>query len=145
MGVKGLITTIPERLTPSTEVEAACRVMHEAKLGAVAVVEDGRVGGIFTYRDLVERVVLSKRDPTTTTLGDVMTKKVDCARTDASYGVALRLMVERDYTYLPVTRADGVFAGMLSLRMLLEHNIDDLARELDSMAQYLSVDGPGGD
>ena len=35
-------------------------------------------------------------------------------------------------------------AGMLSLRGLLEHRIDDLASEMDAVTQYLSVDGPGG-
>jgi len=144
MSVKGLMISIPERLTQSTMVEAACRVMDREKLGAVAVIDDGRVCGIFTYRDLVERVILERRRPEATPLGEVMTRKVECTKTDDSYGRALRQMIERDYTYLPVVFDDGGFAGMLSVRMLLDHHIDHLATELDSVAQYIAVDGPGG-
>ena len=145
MSMKGLMTMLPERVTPTTTVEAACKIFHDAKLGAVAVVEDGKVCGIFTYRDLVERVVLGKKDPAATELREVMTDKVDCVGSNSSYGVALRMMVENDYTYVPVVRDNGVFAGMLSLRVLLEHRIDHLANELDTVTQYVAVDGPGGD
>lgn len=145
MSVKGLMSAPTEKLTKSTTVMEACRVMHDDKAGAVAVVEDGKLSGIFTYRDLLERVILEKRDPETTTLGSVMSTKVETLGADGSYGDALRLMVDEDYTYVPIIGEDAELAGMLSLRGLLEHKIDHLASELDSVSQYLAVDGPGGD
>ena len=145
MGLKGLLLRPPGHATASTTVLDAARIMSEGKLGAVPVLADGRLEGIFTYRDLVDRVVLAKRDPETATLAEVMTKNVDSLGVDASYGDALRTMVEHDYTYLPIVREDGRLAGLLSLRDLLEHRIDHLAAELDSISQYLAVDGPGGD
>ena len=145
MSVKGLMTTSTERMTKETTVMEACRLMHAQKTGAIAVVDDGKLCGIFTYRDLVDRVILEKRDPGTTKLGDVMTTEVDALTAERSYGEALRLMVDQDYTYIPVVVGDGDLAGMLSLRGLLEHKIDHLASELDAVTQYLSVDGPGGD
>lgn len=145
MSMKGLMVTLPERVTPTTTVAAASRLMHEAKLGAVAVLDDGKVCGIFTYRDLVERVVLEKLDPESTKLGAVMTADVDCVGSTASYGVALRMMVDKDYTYVPVVQENGVLVGILGLRVLLQHRIEHLADELDSITQYMAVDGPGGD
>lgn len=54
-------------------------------------------------------------------------------------------MVANEYTYLPIVDEQGHLEGMLSLRSLLEHRIEQLARELDSMTQYIAVDEPGGD
>ena len=145
MSVKGL-KSLPHRpVTSSTTVEDACRVMFDDRIGAVAVVDDGHVSGVFTYRDLIERVVLVKRDPGTTVMGDVMTNEVDTMTPDDSYADVLRFMVEREYTYMPIVRSDDTFVGMLSLRGLLEHQADSLAEELGSLSQYIAVDGPGGD
>ncbi len=145
MSVKGLMTTHTETITRSTTVMEACRVMKSEKVGALAVVEEGKLCGIFTYRDLVDRVILDKRDPETTKLDDVMTTDVDALGADGSYGDALHLMVDKDYTYVPILGEEDKLVGMLSLRGLLEHKIDHLASELDAVTQYLSVDGPGGD
>ena len=145
MSVKGLTILPGAKLGPASSVAEACTVMDREKLGAIAVIDDAKVVGIFTYRDLVARVVLEKRDPTTTPLSDVMTDDVQSIGFDGSYGDALRLMVESDFTYLPIVGADGTFAGLLSLRVLLDHHIDCLADDLDSMSQYVAVDGPGGD
>ena len=145
MSVKGLMTNPSETMTKSTAVMDACRVMHAEKAGALAVVEDGKLCGIFTYRDLIDRVVLAKRDPEATTLADVMTRDVEALAAGGSYGDALRLMVDKDYTYVPIVGDEARLEGMLSLRGLLEHRIDHLVSELDSVTQYLYVDGPGGD
>jgi hypothetical protein len=97
------------------------------------------------YCDLVDRVILDKRDPETTKLDDVMATDVDALGADGSYGDALHLMVDKEYTYVPILGEEDKLAGMLSLRGLLEHTIDHLPSELDALTQYLSVDGPGGD
>lgn len=145
MSVKGLMTTHTETITRSTTVMEACGVMKSEKVGALAVVEEGKLCGIFTYRDLVDRVILDKRDPETTKLDDVMTTDVDVLGADGSYADALHLMVDKEYTYVPILGEEDKLAGMLSLRGLLEHKIDHLASELAALTQYLSVDGPGGD
>jgi CBS domain-containing protein len=145
VGLKGLLIAPVDRLTPGTSVREACRVMDEKKIGALAVVEDQKLRGIFTYRDLISRIVLAGRDPETTAVGDVMTEAVTALTGEHSYGDALRLMVEHDYTYLPIVDEKGNLAGMLSLRNLLDHRIDDLASQLDSVTRYFSVDGIGGD
>ncbi len=124
MSVKGLMTTLTETMTRSTTVMEACRVMNREKVGALAVVEEGKLYGIFTYRDLVDRVILEKRDPETTKLADVMTTDVEVIRAGGSYGDALRVMVDKDYTYVPILSEEDKLAGMLSLRGLLQHRVD---------------------
>jgi CBS domain-containing protein len=132
------------QLRAEDTVFEAARVMHGAKLGAISVADGAEISGIFTYRDLIERVILDRRDPTHVTLGEVMTRDVLSVAVSESYGAALRTMVQKDYTYLPVVDADGNFVGMLSMRGLLEHRIDELAFELDSLAKYVDVEGGTG-
>ena len=145
MALKALMSAPGETLTESSTVSDACRVMSRDRSGAVAVTSSGCLSGIFTYRDLVDRVILEGREPESTTLRDVMTCDVESAPIDASPGEALRKMVEGDYTYLPIVNEARELLGLVSLRGLLDHEIDHLASELDAVTQYLAVDGPGGD
>jgi signal-transduction protein with cAMP-binding, CBS, and nucleotidyltransferase domain len=117
--------------------------MRDAKAGAVAVVERDRLEGIFTYQDLIDRVIVPKRDLDSVTLGEVMTRDVEWISIERSPGDALRIMVENDYTHIPVIDENGRLTGMLTLRALLEYQIHKLADELDSLMGYLSIDGSG--
>lgn len=145
MSVKGIMTPFPEPLGCDSTVTEAARIMDAERLGAVPIVKDSRLCGIFTYRDLIARVLLARRSPDETRLEEVMTSGVDSLGVGASYADALRMMVERDYTYMPVLDEKERVIGMLPLRELLQHHIDSLANELESVTSYFSVDGPGGD
>jgi CBS-domain-containing membrane protein len=57
---------------------------------------------------------------------------------------ALTLMLERHLRHLPILGRDSRLLGMLSIRNLLEHEVEGLQRELHSLDQFLSNDGPGG-
>lgn len=143
MGLAKLVTSA-SAATPETSVMEACRIMDKTKTGAVAVLDDGELCGIFTHQDLVRRVVLAKGDPEELSMKDVMTTQVDSLSGDRSSGDALRLMVENGYTHLPIVKEDGKLVGMLSLPTLLEDRVDALAQELDSVTRYFSADGIGG-
>ena len=66
------------------------------------------------------------------------------ATRDTKPGEALSVMVERHFRHLPVVDDRGKLLGMLSIRNLLQGQIDDLSQRLDSLEQYVSNDGPGG-
>ena len=146
MGLIGLaeLVSTASAATPVTSVMDACRIMDEKKIGAMAVIEDGKLCGIFTHQDLVQRVVLAKGDPEELLMKDVMTTDVDSLAGERSSGEALRLMVKNGYTHLPIVKEDRQLVGMLSLPKLLEDRVDALAQELDSVTRYFSADGPGG-
>ena len=122
----------------------AVEVMAEHGVGAVGVVENGQLRGIFTERDVMLRVVLRHRNPRDTRVGEVMTSPAETIGDETSEEDALVHMVERHVRHLPIVGASGELKGMLSIRNLLEHRVDELARELHSLDQYLSNDGPGG-
>ena len=113
----------------------------------MAVIENGEnaeLCGVFTERDVMLRVVLPKLDPEHTKVRDVMTSPVATIPEDVTAEEAFNQMVERHMRHLAIVSRDGVLLGMLSIRNLLEFLVQDLQRELHSLDQYISNDGPGG-
>jgi len=137
----------PEAAAVPVEASVADAIykMLDYHVGAVGVVDsEGRVAGIFTERDVLRKFSLTKRDPETTPVRDLMTTPVEMATELTGPGEAMATMVERHFRHLPVVDRDGKLLGMLSIRNLLEWRIDGLTQELDSLEQYVSNDGPGG-
>ncbi|HVB28281.1 MAG TPA: CBS domain-containing protein, partial [Terriglobia bacterium] len=125
----------------------AVRVMAKEGVGAVAVLEKDEkteLCGVFTERDVMLRVVLQKLDPAHTKVREVMTSPVATISEELTAEEAFNLMVERHMRHLAIVSDDGVLLGMLSIRNLLEHLVEELRRELHSLDQYISNDGPGG-
>jgi CBS domain-containing protein len=126
-------------------VADAIHKMLDYHVGAVAIVDsDYRVAGIFTERDVLRKMSLTRLDPQTTSIRDLMTTPVEMATRETTAGEALSIMLERHFRHLPVADDNGKLLGILSIRNLLEWRVDELSRELDSLEQYVSNDGPGG-
>jgi len=112
--------------------EQAIRTMLDRNVGAVAVIDENhRVAGIFTERDVLHRLSLGEHDPRKISVREVMTAPVEMATRATTAGEALATMVERHYRHLPIVDDDGQLLGMLSIRNLLQAQIDTLRRQLD--------------
>lgn len=123
----------------------AIQKMLDHHVGAVAVVDDEyRVAGMFTERDVLRKTSLARLNPETTSIRVLMTTPVEMATRGTGPGEALSIMLERHFRHLPVADDNGKLLGILSIRNLLEWRVDDLSRELESLEQYVSNDGPGG-
>jgi|ERR1039458_3170773 CBS domain-containing protein len=112
--------------------ERAIRTMLDRDVGAVAIIDENqRVAGIFTERDVLRRLSLGKHHPRNIFVREVMTAPVEMATRATTAGEALATMVERHYRHLPIVDDDGRLLGMLSIRDLLQAQIDMLTRQLD--------------
>jgi len=100
--------------------------------------------GIFTERDVMLRMVLKARRPQDTKIEDAMTAPVETITDETTAEEALNHMLDRHLRHLPIVDESGKLLGMLSIRNLLEHMVEDLSHELHSLDQYLLNDGPGG-
>ena len=135
----------PPTNVPSTaNVARAVQIMIAARVGAVAVIDDGALVGIFTERDLMRSVVGAHRDPDATTVGEVMVSDPISVQPGTRRSVALELMLTRHIRHLPIVDEAGKPLGMLSIRNLLAHQVERLREGLDSLEQYIAADGPGG-
>jgi CBS domain-containing protein len=134
----------PPLVGPGVSVMDAVGVMAQDRVGAVAVVEEGVLQGIFTERDLMLRVVQLKRNPEATLVRDVMTSEVKTVTDTCTTDEAINVMLVGHLRHLPILGGDGKVLGLLSIRALLEEKVDDLSREVSSLEQYMANDGPGG-
>jgi CBS domain-containing protein len=125
-------------------VEEAVRKMVERKIGAVVVTEKGRVAGIFSERDLMQRVVLKKLDPAKTPVSKVMTAPVVSALADGDEDEAVAAMVERHIRHVPIVDKRKHPVGMLSFRDVMRSRVDDLKHEVQALEAYLGYDGATG-
>ena len=113
-----------------TTVSVAAALMQEGRVGAVLVVEDGRLVGIFTERDAVYRVMAAGRDPCTTLLKDVMTPDPLTVAPEETFGYALLLMHEKGFRHAPVV-VDGRPIGVVSARHALDPDLEEFAAEAE--------------
>ena len=120
------------------------RAMEEATVGAVLIVENQELKGLFSERDLMLRVILAKKDPETTLIGDVMTSPVLTIEKNTAQDDALQLMWDRHVRHLPIVGDSGQVEGVVSIRHLLHEKLEKLTQELDSLEAYFSADGIGG-
>ena len=114
--------------SPQTSVREAAQLMVDAQVGAVLVVSEDRLVGIFTERDVVYRVVAADRDPLTTRLGEVMTAQPKTLAPEESFGRALLVMYENGFRHVPVVEA-GHPVGVVSARHALDPELEEFAAE----------------
>jgi len=100
---------------PSASVLQAALLMGEHRVGSVVAVEDGQVLGMFTERDVLQRVVAKRRDPESTLVGEVMTASVVCCSPETTVDEARGVMRDRRIRHLPVADADGRLIGLISI------------------------------
>ena len=104
---------------PQASVADAARSMREAGVGAVLLLEHGRLTGIFTERDLVTRVVATGRSPDATPVGEVASRPVVTVASGTSLRQCAEILRGKGMRHLPVL-SDGRPVGILSARDFFE-------------------------
>ena len=118
----GIYELVKNRRTYSVDanqtVTEAARLMAEHNIGAVVVLRDGKLTGIFSERDVVKRVVAFGRSPGSTKVSEVMTSNPRVVTPDESIEECLFIMREFGFRHLPICE-DKELKGLVSLRDIL--------------------------
>jgi CBS domain-containing protein len=123
---------------PNATVLEAVRLMNMHRVGAVIIIAEGKLAGIFTERDLMRRVVGEQRDPTTTRVGDVMTTPVACAALYTTDNELREVFRDKRIRHLPVVDAGRVI-GVVSIGDVnrVEKKVHE--QTIQYLQQYMSV------
>jgi CBS domain-containing protein len=116
--------------------------MCRAHVGALLVMRDQTIVGIFSERDLMTRVVLARRDPALTRVGDVMTHDVICVRGDLSPHEAMDLVTTRRVRHLPVVDGRRPI-GVVSIGDLVRWTLRDREHAIEQLQDYVTGRYPG--
>ena len=115
-------------VAPDARVFDALGLMAEQNVGALLVMEDGRLSGIITERDYARKVILKGKSSLDTPVREIMTDKVLCAHPDQSVEECMALMTDKRVRHLPVMDGNQLI-GVLS--------IGDLVKEVISEQQFV--------
>ena len=119
----------PLTTSGNTTIATATKLMKKHSVGALMIVENGHLAGIFTERDAVFRVLAESRDPKKTHVTEVMTTKPMTIGPDKALGHALLMMHEGGFRHVPVVE-HGKPLGMISARDALGPELQEFEGEL---------------
>jgi len=114
----------------------AAKAMNEQRIGAVVVTDGNRVVGIFTERDILNRIVAAGKDPKTTRIEEVMTSPMACCRRDTRLMECRTVMTQKRIRHLPVVE-DGKLYGIISAGDILASEVADQQATIEYLHEYL--------
>ncbi|HHV65889.1 MAG TPA: CBS domain-containing protein [Peptococcaceae bacterium] len=139
MQVKDIMTTDVNFVTTTTTIPDIARVMKQKDIGSVPVLQNNKVVGIITDRDIVLRVLAENKDYNKVTAGEIMTADPVCINEKEDVDTAAEMMAEYQVKRLPVL-SKGNLVGMLSLGDLAieQIHVDEASNALSGISRGIN-------
>ncbi len=122
---------------PDAPVIEAVRLMAEKGIGALLVMQGGRLVGILSERDYARKVVLQGRSSADTPVREIMTAEIVSVGLDDTADHCMQVVTQRRIRHLPVLDRDAVL-GVVSIGDLVKAVIEDQQLELDQLQRYIA-------
>ncbi|MCU1717802.1 CBS domain-containing protein [Pseudomonas sp. 5P_3.1_Bac2] len=123
-------------VTPQTKVLDAVKLLAEKGIGALVVLDQGRLAGIVSERDYARKIELLQRSSFDTPISEIMTANVITVGPRDTLNYCMQLMTDRHLRHLPVV-ADDELIGLLSIGDLVKHTIAEQASLIQQLEQYI--------
>jgi CBS domain-containing protein len=124
-------------ISPRATVFSAAVLMNDHKIGSLLVMEEGRMVGILTERDILRRVVADQRDASTTCVEEVMTRDVVCCRLHTDLEEARSVMKHRRVRHLPVVGSEDEVVGLISIGDLNAYQVNYQEQTIYLLQEYI--------
>jgi len=121
---------------PDKTVLDAAALMNQCRIGAVMIIDDEKIMGIFTERDVMNRVVAERKDPAATKVSDVMTSKVAFCEQDTTLESCRVAMTKHKIRHLPVVES-GKLLGIISSGDILARRLQDHEETIKYLHEYM--------
>ncbi|MGF1509942.1 MAG: cyclic nucleotide-binding/CBS domain-containing protein [Myxococcota bacterium] len=115
-GIESIMNHEVVTIGKTESVRDAASIMRDHGLGALVVTDGGRICGLFSERDLVNRVVAEGRDPASMTVGDACTSVVTTVEAGTPVEECYQLLKDKGFRHLPIRDAEGRPVGIVSAR-----------------------------
>lgn len=122
----------------ATQVREAIRILAERRIGAMPVMENGRVAGIFSERDVLYRLAEEGAICLDRQVGEVMTAPAITVDRQMTANDALALMTRRRVRHLPVVEGETMI-GFISIGDIVKSRIDEVEAEAEQMRVYIQT------
>lgn len=123
-------------VAPSSTVLEALKVMAEKEIGAVIVIDDGHLVGIFSERDYARKVVLQGKSSKDTPVREIMTEKVVCVRQEQTIEDCMGLMTDKRIRHLPVLEHKKVI-GVISIGDVVKEMLSEKEFVIKQLESYI--------
>lgn len=117
-------------------VTECTRKMTDRKIGALMVMDHGKVIGIFTERDALNRVLAAGRDPNSTKVCEVMTSNPYCVSPEMTVGEAMAVVTKRGFRHLPIVENEKLSAVMSS-RVLIHWMVKNRVAQIEELVELV--------
>jgi len=124
-------------IDPNASVYEAIKVMEEKQIGALAVVQHGKLAGIISERDYARKVVLKDRASRDTLVKEIMTSEVHCVKPERSIEDCMVIMSKYNIRHLPVLH-DVKLIGMVSVGDVVRAIIDEQKIQIEHLEHTIS-------
>ena len=123
-------------IAPTASVLDALKIMAEKDVGALIVLEEDKLVGIFSERDYARKIILFGKSSHDTAVSEIMTPRVVCVRPSQSADECMSLMTGRRVRHLPVLSEDKV-VGVISIGDVVKEMIADQKQTIEQLEQYI--------
>lgn len=122
---------------PDDSVFESLKMMSDKGIGGVVVMDGDELVGIVTERDYARRLILEGRESKSTTVADIMTRKVRWVSEEETVDECMALMIEKKLRHLPVIKDDQVI-GVVSIRDLVNEVVKEQKVLIDHLQSYIT-------
>ncbi len=128
------------QIAPEATVLEALRLMADKNIGALLVLSEGRLVGIFSERDYARKMVLHGKSSKDTPVSEIMTPKVVTIDPDRTAGECMALMTEKRFRHLPVME-NGQLLGVISIGDVVRAVVEEQQFTIKQLESYIASGG----
>ena len=141
MTVRSILNTKGHQILsvePDAKMSAAIKLLGEKKIGAVLVMNQSRIEGILSERDIVRVLGEKGASALDTPVGDVMTRKVVSCRQNDTVAAIMEMMTNGKFRHLPVVEGERV-VGLISIGDVVKWRVREYENEQEALRQYIKT------
>ena len=123
-------------VSPQSTVRQALELMAEKNIGALLVLEENQLVGMFSERDYARKVVLQGKSSIDTLVQDIMTTKVICIKVSQTFTECMQTMTDHHIRHLPVMDGQNVI-GLISIGDVVKEILEEQTRTIEQLKSYI--------